>query len=450
VAARKRNVILAVLTRFAVVIVLLVASVAIFALLVMTRTEPATVDPSAVLPRIAVMEVSRLPIGRQWQGFGTAAPAPGGAANVPAQVRGVVADVPREVVAGAAVRRGQLLVRLDDADFRDEVEHIAKRIDEIDSQIEQLQVEFRAMVDRLELAQEDITIARADLDRILDAQQRGSATQREVDQLRTALLNAQRNESQVREQLDRIEPRHRQLRAIRAQQETALRSAQRNLARCTITSPIDGILQSVEVERGESVGMDQRIARVVDLRRIEVPVRLPAEARGSVRPGDEAIVTPAGAGNREWAAVISRIAPEDDQQTRTVTVYVEIEQNPESVHERLLTPGTFVSVVVNSADVRERMILPRRAVQGGRAWVVDDENRLRSRRVNVVHTLRGTFPELGIDDQDWVVVNEPFPPGSRVVLDGARSLVEGTRIEPVIAEIPVASRPDAQPAEDRP
>jgi RND family efflux transporter MFP subunit len=444
VSSRNRNVILAVVTRIGVVLALLAISVSIYMLLVRTRKQPAMVDPTVAMAQIAVIEIKPVPIARQWQGFGTANPARGGAVNIPAQVRSVVSHIPPSTAPGATVSQGQVLVLLDDADFRYEVEHSRQRIAEIESQIEQVNVEFRSWIERLELVQEDVSIANADLERVLQAQERGSATQREVDQMRTALIVAQRNEVQVREQLDRIAPRQRQLEAISAQQQAALQLAERNLARCTITSPIDGILQSVDVERGESVGMDQRVARVVDLRRIEVPLRLPTSARAHIRPGDDAIVHAAGASSAQWPAVISRIAPEDDPQTRTMTVYVEIEQNPDD--RSILTPGKFVQGIVDSSDVKDRIILPRRAVHADRIWVVDPEGRIRSRRVEAAFNVRGSFPQFGIDDQTWVVVNDPLPLGSLVVLDAARSLVEGTRIEPVIAgredEAGLAARQD--------
>jgi len=429
-ASRPRNVLLATVTRIGVIVALLAIAVSVYVLLVRTRKEPAMTDPSAALPRIAVIEVASIPISRQWQGFGTAAPAQGRAADVPAQVRGLVETVPPGIVPGATVEQGEVLVQLDASDYRSEVEATQHRIAEIEGQIAQLAVEFRSWVDRLELAQEEVKIAESDLDRILVAQERGSATQREVDQLRSALIAARRAEVQVREQLDRIEPRQRQLEAVKSQQETALRLAERHLERCTITSPIAGIIQAVDVEHGEIVRTDQRVARVVDLRRIEVPLRLPAAARSTVTRGDEVVMQSAGASDREWLGTIQRISPEDDQSSRTIAVYVEIEQDADAAD--VLTPGTFVQAVVNSSDVRERVILPRRAVHGGRVWVVDQEGVLRSSRVDVHFSVRGTFPQFGIADQAWVAVADGLHDGSMIVLDGARSLVEGSRIDPVL------------------
>lgn len=450
---RTRNVILASLTRIGIVVALLAISISIYAVLVRTRAEPTMTDVEAVVPSIAVVQARAMPVSQQWTGFGNVAPASGAAANVPAQVRGVVEEIPPGMVAGAAVRRGDVLVQLDDADYRDEVEATRQRIAEIEGQIDQLAVEFRAWTDRLEMAQEDVAIARRDLERVLNAQERGSATQREVDQLRTALIVARRAEVQVREQLERIEPRQRQLQAVKRQQQVSLQLAERNLARCTITSPIDGIVQRIDVEHGESVGMDQRVARVVDLRRIEVPLRLPAAARASVRTGDQVIIRSAGASRHDRHAVINRIAPEDDGQSRTVTVYIDIEQqtvrgspltvdgsqNRQAKSEKrkpqnILTPGMFVEGLVTTSTAQDRVVLPRRAVHSDRVWVVDEDGTLHSRRIDVLFSIRESFPQLGIDDTSWVAVNDPELNGRMVVLDGARLLSEGSRIDPVLPE----------------
>jgi RND family efflux transporter MFP subunit len=427
--APKRNTVIAITTRVVVSLALIAAAAAVFQVLKHTRKQPAMVHQDAAAVQIAVMEAHPVMVRRQWEGFGTARPAPGNAANVPAQVRGIVVDVPRTTVAGAIVERDQVLVTLDPTDFEHEVAIITERIAETEAQLTQLLIELESTQRRLELAESDVQLAQSDLERVERALAVGGATQREVDQLRQVLSAAIRNEIAAREQLERIQPRRHQFEALASQHRAALRLAQRNLDRTTIRSPIDGVLQSVEVEPGEAVHVDQQIARVVNLRRIEVPLRLPASARSHLSAGSEVGLRPARAASNHWQATISRIAPEDDFATRTVTVYVELEQNPGAAH--VLAPGQFVHGVVEAARPQERWVVPRRAVQGDRVRLIED-GLVRSRAIAVDFHLRQDLPELGLDEALWAVLREPLPPRALIVLDGTRRLADGLRADAII------------------
>lgn len=425
--ASTRQRVIALATRFIVGCVVILAAVGIFWLLFVTREQPKLTDPDAVRPQVAVMKARPVAVRRQWEGFGTAAARY--SANVPAQVRGLVAEVPPEIVAGATVQRGQALARLDEDDFREEVARARHRIEDLDAQLAQTESDLRRLTQRLELAQDEIKLAEDELERVTLAMQRESAMQREVDQARSSLLAARQAEVNVWEQIDRIEPRQAQLQAAKSQEESNLRTAQRNLERCTITSPIDGVLQSVHVEPGESIGADQIVARVVDLSKIEIPMRFPAGARARLSVGDAVDLADAGGSGLSWSAEVARIAPEDDEQTRTTTVYVEIEQNPRDPAG--LSPGKFVRGMVYSSRVEEQWIVPRRAIQGDRIRLVEDD-RVRSERIRRAFSVRGEFPELEIPDDEWIALSDPLGNGALVILNGSRRLADGTRVDAML------------------
>lgn len=427
----KRNVILSVLTRVVVTVVLLGIGVALFALLVTTRVPPASTEEDVLRPHVAVIQVQTVPVRRQFEGFGTAEAFR--TVNVPAQVRGVVENLPEDIVAGNFVERGQLLVQLDASDYVHEVDIRTEQLAEIDAQIRRLDVELRAALRRIELAQQEVALAEADLQRVLRAQETAGATQREVDQQRQQLAARQREEVATQEALDAIEPRRAQLQANRGQAESSLQLARRILERTTITSPADGVLQSVNVDLGESIQADQTVARIVDLQRIDIPIRLPSSARPYLATGNEVLLSPAANNETKWRARIARIAPEDDQATRTVTVYVEFRQDPAVTNTQpLLSPGQFVRARVEGAAEEERQVIPRRALLADRVRLVEG-GIVRSKRVEVAYQVRGLMPELGVTDDHWLVLREPLNEGALVVLEAARRIADGTKVEPRLA-----------------
>jgi multidrug efflux pump subunit AcrA (membrane-fusion protein) len=198
------------------------------------------------------------------------------------------------------------------------------------------------------------------------------------------------------------------------------------------------VLQSVDVEVGENLAAGQRVARVVDLRRIEVPLRLPASARAGIAVGDDVLLHATGGSDRTWPARVARIAPEDDATTRTVAVYVELNQDPHD--PAALAPGQFLRGTVSSSGAQLRWVVPRRALAGDRLLLVND-GRIVSRAVEIDFQIERKLPQLGLPDDEWVVLREPLREGDRVVVNAARGLADGLAVTAVPAGSEAARRP---------
>jgi RND family efflux transporter MFP subunit len=372
------------------------------------------------------MQARAVPVRRQWQGFGTARARD--EADIPAEVAAVVVEIPARIEVGASVEQGELLCRLDDTDFVAQQEISTQRISDIEAQQDQLAFEESSWKRRVELAEQDVALAEADFERVQQAFARQAARQREVDQVKQAWLAAVRVEVAAREQFDRIAPRRSQLQAQMAEQKAALRLATKNVERCKITSPLTGIIASGDIEVGESVAPGQRIGYIVSLAHVEVPLRLPSSARPEVAVGDEVMLSSDDPANQSWVGEVTRISPADDASTRTMAVYVELEQDPEDPGR--LAPGRFVMGTVVSRHAELRFVVPRRSLLGDRLLVVED-GVVRSRTVNVDFHVQGQFEQLGVVAEQWAVLVEPLTDGSKVVVNAARSLSEGLRVEPI-------------------
>jgi RND family efflux transporter MFP subunit len=422
----KRKKVLSVVTQTVVVGLILAVAVAVFTLLVNTRPVPARSDAPPAPRRVEVMEVRAVPVRRQWQGFGTAAARD--KADIPAEVTTVVVEIPPRIVVGAEVEAGALICRLDDTDFVLQQQISTQRINDIDAQLAQLVFEESSWKRRVELAQEDVKLAEADYERVKQAFAKQAARQREVDQAQQGLLAAVRVEVAAREQLDRISPRRSQLQAQKAEQDAALRLATKNVERCTVSSPLAGIVAAAEIEVGESVAPGQRLAYVVSLAHIEVPLRLPASARPEVAVGDEVVLRSEDPAGQTWVGEVTRISPADDASTRTTAVYVELEQDP--ADRGRLAPGRFVQGTVISRRAELRYVVPRRSLLGDRLLVIED-GVVRSRSVHVDFHVPGPFAQLGVAAEQWAVLADPLAEGAQVVINAARSLSEGLRVEPI-------------------
>jgi hypothetical protein len=156
-----------------------------------------------------------------------------------------------------------------------------------------------------------------------------------------------------------------------------------------------------------------------------------------VRTGDDVAVRATRRRDEAILAAVSRIAPEDDETTRTMTVYVEIEQDPRPGEGRL-APGQFVRGLVSSSEGEIRYVVPRRAVKNDRVLLVENDTMV-SGLVEADFEVEATFPALGLPDEQWVVLADPLPDGALVVVNAARALPEGVRVTPVPVSAPPAA-----------
>ncbi len=427
---------LALAIRFGIGMVLLVAAVGVFQWLQRTRPEPGQVDPESIRPRVAVMELRPMPVERVWTGFGTARAMD--AADVPARVTATVLEVAPGLEAGSTVAAGAVLVRLDPTDFAARLQSATQAVRDLQSQVQALAIEEARLADQLELLGERVRLAEAELARVEEAAGSGAARPREVDAARSVLAAVRGERVAVLGRLEAIPPTRASTEARLAAAEAQRTQAEADLDRCVILAPDTPvsagggarrwIIQALDVEPGEAVAAGQRIARVVDPGRLEIPIRVPAAARRGIAIGDPVQVQPAGdaagLGDRATvAATIARIAPEDDPVTRTATIYVELFQAADDAGA--IAPGRFVRASVRESDRTPRIIVPRRSLTGERLLTVGDDGLVRGLDVERWFDVRGTFPQTGLADRDWVALREPPPAGTRIVVAPTRRIVDG-------------------------
>ena len=411
--------------RSAISLGFLAAGLAVFAYLARTRPVPESTAEGDAARRVVTVAAFEAPVGRQWLGYGTVRAVD--TADVPARVAATVASLGEAYEVGRSVKAGETLVRLDDADFRRQLEMAETALASIAVERASVDLDERTLQDTLELVEEDLRIAQAELERVKAAVAAEAAVAREADRARQLVLVAERAALAAREGLAKIPVRRRGLDAEEARQGAAREIARLNLERCTIASPLDGVVQRAPLEIGESVAPGVEVARVVSLGRLEVPILLPATARASVKVGDRVRLVPDRAGTDAVEGTVARIAPEDDPATRTMSVFVAAPAGAG------LAPGTFVTGEVIAATDTVRTLVPRRSVNDGRILLVRD-GRIETREVEIEFAVSGGLRNAPVADREWVVLAEPLPSGSTLVLDAARrELKDGLAIVAVSA-----------------
>lgn len=421
--------------RVVIILVLLVASGAVFGFLRATKADSRErTDP---VPPVVVRAVPVVPqrVDRVWEGYGTARSM--SRADVAAEVTGRVVERPEGIEPGRSVRAGELLIRIDPSDYEAALTRAARAAEALRSQIDGLTIETERLTNQIALSDEEIAAAERDLDRTRRAVEQGAGSQGEVDAKLSALRRSQREQDALRQQFELIPSRRLTLEAELAARQADVRLAETSLVRTRLRSPLGGEIQSVTPRVGDFVAAGTPVASVVDLSRVEVPLRLPASSASWVARvvgQDETVSlwTGPAVGRPDHVGRITRLAPEADPASRTITVFVEVEQDP-GRFDRLL-PGAFVQGRVRTPDPTERVVLPRRSIRSGRVFLIGPEEG-DGRVVSVApvetgYALDARFPAIDPGETEWVVLapGAAPPAGSLVAVTALEQLQPGARV----------------------
>ncbi len=288
------------------------------------------------------------------------------AVTVGAELPGTVREVSFE--SGAAVRKGQVLIRLD-------------------TSTEEAQ---------LEAAEADASLARINLDRATSLRQAGSNTPADLDAA--------------------------QARAKQAQ--AAVDSLKATIAKKTIRAPFDGRVAIRQVELGQVVSPGTPIASLQSVHPIHADFWLPQQALADVRPGQRTRMRTDIFPGASWEGQVTTVNPEVDVATRNVRVRATF-ANPDG----RLRPGMFVNVEVLSPERRPVLVIPATAVlyapYGDSVFALEEQKDGAGKATLVA---RQRFVRLGERRGDLVAVTSGLSAGETVVGSGAFKLRNGAAV----------------------
>jgi HlyD family secretion protein len=276
---------------------------------------------------------------------------------------GRIIDLP--VQEGSAVKAGELLARLDDADYRQQVNideamlHTRDRelqLAEAGSRTQEIAAAERTVAD----AKADLDLKRTDLARYTALYQRDAISAQTRDQADTAFQRAQAVYERAQQNLSELREgtRKEQLAVSRATLKTAKQSLELSKVRLDYTvllSPVTGVVTVRQSELGEYVVPGTPVVTVADIDHLWVRAYLNETDLGRVRWGQEVAVRTDSLAGKQYKGKVSFISPEAEFTPKTVQtnkervalvyrIKVDVEN---SSHE--LKPGMPADVVIEQA-----------------------------------------------------------------------------------------------------
>ena len=230
-------------------------------------------------------------------------------------ISGIVTEV--DVKEGQAVRKGDLLFRLDDEPFR-----IAR--DGAEAQLGIVANQLKAAKASYAQARAQVDQAKADLDfyaktkaRQGDLLARNVTTQAAADQAqrdflgaKSRLVAAQRQVDSLLAQLSGKPDQPIEHFAQYQQAKAALDKADRDLRHTRVIAPAEGVVTNVsQVQPGNYLAAAQSALNIVSRDKVWVDANLKETDLAHVKVGDPATISVDAYGGREWKARVASIAP---------------------------------------------------------------------------------------------------------------------------------------------
>lgn len=211
--------------------------------------------------------------------------------------------------------------------------------------------------------------------------------------------------------------------------------------RVTLTAPISGVIESLEIKTGMSLAAGQTLAHITGIHSLWLDVAIPEAEASGLQVGDTAVFYSAGTHSSPVTGKIDSLLPAVNITTRTITARVVL-PNPGG----LLRPGTSGHVVLSGNQADSGLLVPTEAVirTGKRALVMvaDTENHFRPASVLLGQEIGDqTVITSGLEEGQEVVTSGQF------LLDSEASLL-GIEASPLV--FAVQSDADTSPASSEP
>ncbi|ABI37869.1 efflux transporter, RND family, MFP subunit [Shewanella sp. MR-4] len=228
--------------------------------------------------------------------------------------------------------------------------------------------------------------------------------------------------------------------------QAALARAQRNLERTVIRAPFDGIIKARNVDLGQYVTLGTNLGELYDTRIAEI--RLPISNDDlayleSVDHPDTQVTLSASLAGKEntWLGNIIRSEGVIDADNRMVYLVAEIKDPYLREHKTPgslpLKYGSFVNAVIKGRTVDGIVKLPRHVVRNEHVALINDQNIVEMRHVNVVRS-----------DLEHVFIKDSLKTGERVAITHFSNMANGQLVKIIGEDAKPVQTPT--PKEDAP
>lgn len=371
-------------------ILILIVAASITAVLIIFKPNPQEVSPDRPITQVVVIDAHSQSVQLSIESQGTLLPRT--ESDLSAEVSGRIIEVSDSFRAGGNFRKGELLVKIDPADY----EAIFAN------------TEAELANAQLALAQEEALSEQAAAD--WAALGEGEASDLTLRKPQLAQANARIKSAQA-----------------------SLKRAQRDLDRTAVRAPFDGRVLSTNADIGQFVSAAPAapIARIFATDRAEI--RLPiTESNAELletldrRMRFVQLRKKANDHAKVWTARFARLEATIDTSSRLLYAVAELEEpfSPSEKHPEPLRRGQFLHAEIEGRSIHNAYVLPRYALRGSdTVYILNGAGNAVTRKVSIIKS-----------DAKEVVITEGLNDGDRIITSPIAYYIEGMPAEVITNE----------------
>jgi RND family efflux transporter MFP subunit len=371
--------------------------------------------------------------GRVWQGV--------------SEVKGRVVEVHPQLRSGSLVEAGELLLRIDPAEYDLAIAQLAADVAQIEAEREELGVQEANDRASLEIEETSLRLAERELKRLESLAARNAVSASEVDNQQRILLAQRQNVQRLRNSLKLAPHQLKSLDAAMAVKQASLGQARLDRAKTEVRAPFDCRLGEVTIEQGQFLAAGQSLFQAHGTDVTEIEAQVPVDQlRTLIRPElQKTALSPFGTETigkvfdfevlvryrsgdflAEWVGRVAGLREQSDPRTRTFGLVVAVDDPYEKAipgKRPPLVQGMYCAVTLRGAPRPDRVVVPRSAVHADHVYLVGPDHRLRHRAVQADFSQGGLVClRSGLEGGEMLVVSDPEP------------VMEGMLIDPVMDE----------------
>lgn len=334
---------------------------------------------------------------------------------------------------GDVVKKDQELVRLEDDEYRAQVQQAQGQLANLQAALQRAingsrpEEIAKAKAD-LDNAKANEVNAKVTLDRTRKLVDEGVLSKQSLDDAQAKYDSAAAQTISVYRTYDlaKLGPRKEDIDSARGLVEQAkgqLALAETQLKNTIIRAPVDGTILERNVEKGEFVttgfvgdkGAKGYVVSLADLNDLKVEIDVNQNDFAKLGPRQKGVVTTDAFPDRKYDGFIDEVSPEANRQKATVQVKVRIAHPDQYLRPEMNASVAFISdakPAKKGEEAKPSIVVPVSAVRGGSVFVIADGRAVkRTVKTGATTTLSGGAQGVHIDDGliggEDLIVNPP-------------------------------------------
>jgi RND family efflux transporter MFP subunit len=332
--------------------------------------------------------------------------------TIKSEVSGIIKKL--NVEEGLHVREGDLLMELDDRQFRLELERAqADRLSKLSELLLEKQFESTEMaIPQSEM--DEIQKAKQEYERVQGLYKKGMISENEFDeayrQYELALIQSGEKKDEIRSASKGL-----------TQAEIAVKTAQMNLEKTKILAPFSGIITDIQVSPQEHIANGREFFVLVNISRIQVHAKVLESEIGKMKQGREVVLRFSAYPDKVFEGRVKSISPIVNPEDKTCKVIIDVANPREEIK-----PGMHAEVEIAAEIHENKLLVPQEAVldRGGRKLAFVVEEGLAKWRYVQVGLENDQYAEILPSEREGEGIKE----GETVIVDGHFTLAHDARV----------------------